>query len=133
MARVKRGVVVKRRHKKILKQAKGFFGRAKNCFRIAVKKVEKSMQYAYIHRKKFKGEMRRLWIVRINAQCRNLGVKYKDFMFGLKTHNILLNRKVLSEMCINNVEAFNSLVEKAMTKVTVEATAETAAAVAVAE
>ena len=112
MSRVKRGTNVRARHKKILKLAKGYRGRSKNCYRIALQRVEKALRYAYRDRKNRKRDMRSLWIVRINAKVREYGLVYSKFMNGLKKSNINLDRKVLSEMAINQVEAFEYLVNQ---------------------
>lgn len=113
MARVKRGINTKARHKKILAMAKGYRGRSKNCYRIAIEKVKKGLEHAYTDRKDLKGNMRKLWIVRINAACRNLGVKYSKFINDLKKKDIEINRKMLSEMAIRSPESFKSVVENA--------------------
>lgn len=112
MARVKRGVQGRARHKKILKLAKGFRGRGKNCYRIAVEKVKKGLQHAYRDRKDLKGNMRSLWIVRINAACRSLGLKYNQFINLLATKNIDINRKMLSEMALRQPDEFANLVQQ---------------------
>jgi len=112
MARVKRGVNTRARHKKILAMAKGYRGRSKSCYRVAIEKVKKGLEHAYRDRKDLKGNMRKLWIVRINAACRSLGVKYNQFMNALKLKNIDINRKMLSEMAIRSPENFKSLVEQ---------------------
>ena len=113
MARVKRGVASKARHKKILKLAKGYRGRAKNCIRIAVEKVEKALRYAYRDRKAKKRDFRGLWIQRINAAVREHGLVYSQFMNGLKKAEIDLNRKMLSEVAMHEPEAFKDIVETA--------------------
>jgi large subunit ribosomal protein L20 len=113
MARVKRGVTAKARHKKILKLAKGYRGRSKNCFRVAVEKVEKALQYAYRDRRNKKRDFRGLWIQRINAASRQHGMVYSQFMSGVKKAGIEINRKMLSEMAINNPEAFKKVAEQA--------------------
>lgn len=113
MSRVKRGITTHARHKKVIKQAKGFFGRSGNCYRSAVERVEKSLQYAYRDRRNKKRDLRSLWIVRINAAARECGMKYSEFMFGLKKANILMDRKVLSELAINDKNAFSAIIEKA--------------------
>lgn len=113
MARVKGGVTAKARHKKILKMAKGYRGRAKSCFRIAVEKVEKGLQYAYRDRRNKKRDFRGLWIQRVNAAVREHGMVYSQFMHGLKLCGIELNRKMLSEMAIHNAEAFLNVIESA--------------------
>ena len=112
MSRVKAGSVTRSRHKKILKRAKGYFGRRKNTFKVANQAVEKAGQYAYRDRKVKKREFRRLWIQRINAGCRLNGIKYSTFMNGLKKVNMNFNRKVLADIAYNNPEAFKSLVKK---------------------
>lgn len=113
MARVKRGVTAHKRHKKILKLAKGFRGRNKNVFRIALGKVEKALQYMYRDRKNKKRDFRGLWIQRINAAVRAEGLSYSRFMNGLKKANIDVNRKMLSEIAVHNPEAFIGFVNKA--------------------
>ena len=110
MAHVKRAVTAKKRHKKILNLAKGYRGRAKNCFRIAIEKVEKALQYAYRDRRTKKRDFRKLWIQRINAAVRAEGIKYSQFIDGLKKANISLNRKQLSELAINDPKAFKEIV-----------------------
>lgn len=112
MSRVKRGVTKKARHKKILKLAKGYRGRAKNCFRIAIQKVEKALRYAYRDRRVKKRDFRALWIQRINAAVREHGLVYSRFISGLKAANIDLDRKVLSDLAIREPETFNQIVEK---------------------
>ncbi len=113
MSRVKRGVTKKARHKKILKLAKGYRGRAKNCFRVAIEKVEKALRYAYRDRRAKKRDFRGLWIQRINAAVRPHGLVYSRFINGLKLANIDLDRKVLSDLAIKQPEAFAKIVEKA--------------------
>jgi large subunit ribosomal protein L20 len=113
MPRVKRGVTAHARHKKILKLAKGFRGRRKNVFRIAKQAVMKAGQYAYRDRRTRKRVFRQLWIARINAASRELGVTYSKFMAGLKKANIEIDRKVLADMAVNDPAAFGSIVEKA--------------------
>jgi large subunit ribosomal protein L20 len=110
MARVKRGVRTHAWHKKVLSMAKGYRGRSKSCYRIALERVEKGLQHAYRDRKDLKGNMRSLWIVRINAACRQLGMKYSDFMHKLKINNIELNRKMLSEIAVREPKAFETIV-----------------------
>ncbi len=112
MSRVKRGVNVRARHKKILKLAKGYRGRSKNCYRIALQRVEKALRYAYRDRKARKRDMRALWIVRINAKVREYGLVYSKFIDGLKKIGLDLNRKVLSEMAINQQDAFEYVVKQ---------------------
>ena len=111
MARVKRGVTAKARHKKILKLAKGYRGRAKNCFKIAVEKVEKGLQYAYRDRRNKKRDFRGLWIQRINAAVRQYGLVYSTFINGLYIANIEIDRKVLSDMAITQSAEFAKLVD----------------------
>jgi large subunit ribosomal protein L20 len=113
MAHVKRGVTTHARHKKILKLAKGYRGRASTCFRVAIEKVEKALRYAYRDRRAKKRNFRALWIQRINAGARAHGLPYSRFMDGLKKAGIVLDRKVLSDIAIREPEAFRSLVEKA--------------------
>ena len=113
MARVKRGVTTHARHKKILKLAKGYRGRASTCFRIAIEKVEKALRYAYRDRRAKKREFRGLWIQRINAGARAHGLTYSRFIDGLKKANIALDRKVLSDIAIREPESFAALVAKA--------------------
>ena len=111
MARVKRGVNAKKRHKRILKQAKGYYGAKSKIFRPANQAVMKSLTYAYIGRKQRKRDFRQLWITRINAAARANGMSYSKFINGLKKANIEVNRKMLSEMAIHDAEGFAQLVE----------------------
>ncbi len=113
MSRVKKAVTKKARHKKILKMAKGYRGRAKSCFRVAIQKVEKALQYAYRDRKVRKRDFRGLWIQRINAAVREHDMIYSRFISGLKAAHIDLDRKVLSDLAIREPEAFAQIVEKA--------------------
>ncbi len=113
MSRVKRGVTKKARHKKILKLAKGYRGRAKNCFRIAIQKVEKALRYAYRDRRVKKRDFRALWIQRINAAVREHGMVYSRFISGLKAANIDLDRKLLSDLAIKEPAVFAQIVERA--------------------
>ena len=113
MARVKRGVTAHARHKKVVKLAKGYRGRAKSAFRVAVEKVEKGLQYAYRDRRNRKRAFRALWIQRINAGVREHGLTYSQFMNGMKLAGIELDRKVLSDLAAREPEAFKSLVEQA--------------------
>jgi large subunit ribosomal protein L20 len=113
MARVKRGVTAHARHKKVLKLAKGYRGRSKNAFRVAIEKVEKGLQYAYRDRRNRKRAFRALWIQRINAGARENGLTYAQFMNGMKKAGIELGRKVLSDLAAREPEAFKSLVEQA--------------------
>ncbi len=113
MSRAKSGKISKNRHKKILKLAKGYRGRAKNCFRIAIEKVEKALQYAYRDRRNRKRDFRGLWIQRINAAARIHGMVYSQLVGGLKKAAIDIDRKMLSELAVNNPEAFAQIVEQA--------------------
>ncbi|MGN7612680.1 50S ribosomal protein L20 [Magnetococcales bacterium HHB-1] len=113
MPHIKRGVTSHKRHKKILKQAKGYRGRNRTCFRVAVERVEKGLQYAYRDRKARKREFRRLWIVRINAAAREHGLSYSVFMNGLGKAGIELDRKALADIAVRDPEGFASLVESA--------------------
>lgn len=113
MPRVKRGVTTRARHKKILALAKGFRGRRKNVYRIAKQAVMKAGQYAYRDRRAKKREFRRLWIARINAGSRALGLTYSKFIAGIKKASIEIDRKVLADMAVNDPAAFASIVEKA--------------------
>ena len=112
MARVKRGVTTHARHKKIIKQAKGSRGRAKNCFRIAVQRVEKNLQYAYRDRRNRKRQFRGLWIQRINAAVRAFDLTYSTFIHGLTKAEIEMDRKVLADLAAQDPSAFESLVNK---------------------
>ncbi len=112
MARVKGGVTSRARHKKILKLAKGYRGRSKNCFRIAIERVEKGLQYAYRDRRNKKRDFRALWIQRINAAVRQYGMVYSRFINGLATAGIELDRKVLADMAVREPEAFKNIVEQ---------------------
>jgi large subunit ribosomal protein L20 len=113
MSRVKRGVVAHAKHKKVLKAAKGFFGRRKNTIRAAKAAVDKSKQYAYRDRKNRKREFRALWIQRINAAAREHGLTYSRFISGLVAAGVEVDRKVLSELAISEPAAFAAIVEKA--------------------
>ena len=113
MSRVKRGVTTHARHKKLVKQAKGYRGRSKNVFRSAIQRVEKGLQYAYRDRRARKRNFRALWIQRINAGAREHGMTYAQFMNGIKRAGIELDRKVLSDLAVREPESFKALVEKA--------------------
>ncbi|HZP87010.1 MAG TPA: 50S ribosomal protein L20 [Burkholderiales bacterium] len=113
MARVKRGVVARRRHKKILSRAKGYYNARRKVFRVAKQAVIKAMQYAYIGRKQKKRQFRALWIVRINAGARQFGLSYSRFMNGLKKAGITMDRKVLADIAVHDIKAFGALAEKA--------------------
>ncbi len=112
MPRVKRGVTAHARHKKILALAKGYRGRRKNVFRIAKQAVMKAGQYAYRDRRTRKRVFRQLWIARINAASRELGVSYSRFMAGLRKAEIGIDRKVLADLAVNDPAAFGAIVEK---------------------
>jgi large subunit ribosomal protein L20 len=112
MSRVKRGVTTHARHKKVIKLSKGFVGRSKNCYRSAVERLEKSMQFAYRDRRNRRRDLRELWIIRINAAVREYNLKYSQFVFGLKKANISLDRKVLSELAVNDKAVFAEIVDK---------------------
>jgi large subunit ribosomal protein L20 len=113
MARVKRGVQAKARHKKVLKLAKGYSGRRKNVYRVAVQAVTKAGQYAYRDRRQRKRQFRQLWIARINAGARECGLSYSRMIDGLTKASIEIDRKVLAELAVNNKDAFAAIVEKA--------------------
>ena len=112
MTRIKRGVQAKARHKKILKMAKGYRGRSKNVFRVAIQRVEKALQYAYRDRRTKKRNFRALWIQRINAGAREHGMSYSQFIHGIKKAEIEIDRKILSDIALNNPVTFKSIVEK---------------------
>ncbi len=116
MARVKGGTVTRRRHKKILKLAKGYFGRKSKIFRPANQQVMKSLQYAYTHRRTKKRDFRKLWIARINAATRMNGLSYSRFISGLKQAGVEVNRKMLAELAVSDAEAFKHLVDVAKEK-----------------
>ena len=109
MARIKRSLNARKKHRKVLKQAKGYYGAKSKLFKVANQAIMKSMTYAFIGRKRKKRDFRSLWIARINAGTRQYGLSYSKFMYGLKKNNI--NRKMLSEMAINDPEGFKKLVE----------------------
>jgi large subunit ribosomal protein L20 len=113
MARVKRGVVASRSHKKILKAAKGYYGARSRVFRVAKQAVIKAGQYAYRDRRAKKRDFRSLWIVRINAQARALGMTYSRLIAGLKEANIILDRRVLADLAMNDKTTFAAVLEKA--------------------
>jgi large subunit ribosomal protein L20 len=113
MARVKRGVTSHAKHKKVLKAAKGFYGRRKNTIRIAKQAVEKAMQYAYRDRKVRKRNFRALWIQRLNAAVREHGLTYSRFIDGLTKAGIEVDRKVLADLAMHEPAAFSAVVEKA--------------------
>ena len=113
MARVKRGVQARRRHKKVLKAAKGYYNARRKVFRVAKQAVTKAQQYAYIGRKLKKRQFRSLWIARINAGARANGMSYSRFMNGLLKAGITLDRKVLADIAVHDASGFVALVEKA--------------------
>jgi len=113
MARVKRGVTTHARHKKVLEQTKGYRGRGKNVYTVAIERLEKGLQYAYRDRRVRKRTFRGLWIQRINAGAREHGLTYSQFMNGMKRAGIELDRKVLSDLAVREPAAFKSLVEQA--------------------
>ncbi len=113
MPRVKRGVTAHRRHKKILKLAKGYRGSKSKLFRVAKEQVMKSGQYAYIHRRLKKRDFRKLWIARINAAARNNGTTYSRMVHGLKVAGVDINRKMLADLAVNDPQGFTALAELA--------------------
>ena len=113
MSRVKRGVRTKARHNKIIKQAKGYFGKKSKLFKVANQAVLKSGNYAYRDRRQKKRDFRKLWITRINAAARQNGLSYSKFMNGLKLAGVELDRKVLSDIAITDPQAFSALAEQA--------------------
>jgi large subunit ribosomal protein L20 len=123
MARVKRGVTAHAKHKKVLKQAKGFYGRRKNTIRVAKQAVEKANQYAYRDRKRRKRTFRALWIQRLNAAVRPFGLNYSRFINGLDLAGVTVDRKVLSDLAIHEPAAFEAIVVKAKAAMPATATA----------
>jgi large subunit ribosomal protein L20 len=115
MARVKRGVTAHAKHKKVLKAAKGYYGRRKNTIRVAKQAVEKAQQYAYRDRKRRKRTLRALWIQRLNAAVRPFGLNYSRFIAGLDKAGIEVDRKVLSDLAIREPAAFEEIVGQAKT------------------
>jgi large subunit ribosomal protein L20 len=113
MARIKRGVTAHRRHKKVLKLARGYWGARHRLFRPANEAVMKALWYAYQHRRQRKGEFRRLWIARINAAARAQGMSYSRFMSGLRRAGVEINRKLLADLAARDAAAFAALVETA--------------------
>ncbi len=113
MPRVKRGVVAHRRHKKVLKQAKGYYGARSRIFRVAKQAVTKAGQYAYRDRRQRKRQFRALWITRINAQSRANGLSYSRLINGLKKAEIALDRRVLADLAVHDKPAFTAIVEQA--------------------
>jgi large subunit ribosomal protein L20 len=118
MARVKRGVTAHAKHKKVLKQAKGYYGRRKNTIRVAKQAVEKAMQYAYRDRKRKKRTFRALWIQRINAAVREHGLTYGRFIDGLGKAGIEIDRKVLADLAVKDAAGFKALCDQAAAKLT---------------
>jgi large subunit ribosomal protein L20 len=113
MARVKRGVQARARHKKVLKEAKGYYGARRKVFRVAKQAVIKAGQYSYRDRRNRKRMFRRLWIVRINAAARQFDLSYSRFMDGLNKADIEIDRKVLADLAVHDIAAFGALAEKA--------------------
>jgi large subunit ribosomal protein L20 len=113
MARIKRGLMRHKRHKKVLERATGYWGRKENVFKRAHEQVMKSGQYAFRDRRARKRDFRRLWIVRITAACRQCDVKYSELIHGLTQNGIQVNRKMLSELAIADMAAFKQVVEQA--------------------
>ena len=113
MARATNSPASRKRRKKVLKYAKGYFGNKSKLFRYAKEAVQHAWQYAYAARRKKKGDFRGLWIVRLNAACRNAGISYSRFIEGLKAAHIELDRKILSDLAIRDEAAFNGLVKQA--------------------
>lgn len=113
MARVKRGVIAHKRHKKVLKQAKGYYGARSRVYRVATQAVTKAGQYAYRDRRNKKRVFRSLWITRINAQARVLDITYSQLMSGLKKANIEVDRRVLADLAVHDKPAFEAIVNQA--------------------
>ncbi len=113
--RVKSGVYTRQRKKKVFRISKGYYSNRGNRWRQAIQQVDRSLRYAYRDRKDFKGEMRGLWILRINAAVRKFGLSYSQFMAGLKKANILLNRKMLSELAIHDFSLLERIAEQSKT------------------
>ena len=117
MPRVKSGVQAHARHKKVIKAAKGYYGRRKSCFRVATQAVDKARQYAYRDRKVKKRDFRSLWIVRINAAAREHGLSYSRFMNGLSLAGVELDRKVLADIAVRDADGFAKLAETARAQI----------------
>ncbi|RMG53431.1 MAG: 50S ribosomal protein L20 [Gammaproteobacteria bacterium] len=113
MPRVKRGVTARARHKKVIKKAKGYYGRRKNVFRVAKQAVTKAGQYAYRDRRQRKRQFRALWIARINAAARMFDLSYSRLIAGLKKASIDIDRKVLADLAVHDIDAFGKIAEKA--------------------
>jgi large subunit ribosomal protein L20 len=118
MARVKRGVVAKSRHKKVLKKAKGYFGARRKSFRVANQAVTKAGQYAYRDRRQRKRQFRALWIARINAAARVYGMSYSRLINGLHKAGVEVDRKVLADIAVHDIDAFGAIVEQAQAGLT---------------
>ncbi len=118
MARVKRGVVAKSRHKKVLKKAKGYFGARRKSFRVANQAVTKAGQYAYRDRRQRKRQFRALWIARINAAARVYGMSYSRLINGLSKAGVEVDRKVLADIAVHDIDAFGAIVEQAQAGLT---------------
>ncbi len=123
MARATNGPASRKRHKKVLKYARGYFGNKSKLFRYAKDAVQHAWQHAYAARRKKKGDFRGLWIVRLNAACRNAGISYSRFIEGLKAANIGMDRKVLSDLAIHDEVAFNAVVKQAQDALKAKASA----------
>ena len=128
MARVKRGVTTHARHKKVLKQSKGFVGRSSTNYRIALERLEKSLQYAYRDRRVKKREFRALWIQRINAAVREQGITYSRFIAGIKLAGIEMDRKVLAAIAFDDPNSFSEIVKAVQAVIDAGAAPGTAAA-----
>ena len=113
MARVKRGTIARARHKKVLKQAKGYYGARSRVYRVAVQAVTKAGQYAYRDRRQRKRQFRQLWIARINAAARQNGMSYSRFINGLKKASVEIDRKILADIAVHDKPAFSALVDAA--------------------
>ena len=116
MPRVKGGIVTHRRHKKVLKLTKGHRGKRHNLFKVAHESMLHALDYAYCHRRERRGNMRRLWIMRINAAARAGGLSYRQFIEGLKKADVVINRKMLAEMAVNDPTNFSKLLKLASEK-----------------
>jgi large subunit ribosomal protein L20 len=112
MARVKRGITKHKHHKKIIDRAEGYWGGKRKLYKSANEQVMMSLRYAYIDRRNKKRDFRRLWIARISAACRGLGVRYNEFMHGMITSGMIMDRKVLADLAANDMDAFKALVER---------------------
>ena len=123
MPRATNSPASRKRHKKVLKYARGYFGNKSKLFRYAKEAVQHAWQYAYAARRKKKGDRRSLWIIRLNAACRNAGISYSRFIEGLKAANIVLDRKVLADIAVRDEIAFSALVKKAQDALKTKASA----------